>query len=125
MEFDGVWVMMNGISGKMGIDVAAACLRKGFRIAPYAISGKGTGDVSVSDLVGGKSTTVTLVPSGDVKGCDKAIAEIKRRCAGGRVVVVDYTNPSSVNPNAEFYAKHGLNFVMGTTGGDRCATQRL
>lgn len=50
MEFDGVWVMMNGISGKMGIDVAAACLRKGFRIAPYAMSGKGSGDVSVSDL---------------------------------------------------------------------------
>lgn len=50
MKFDGVWVMMNGISGKMGIDVAAACLRKGFRIAPYAMSGKGSGDVSVSDL---------------------------------------------------------------------------
>ena len=32
---------------------------------------------------------------------------------------VDYTHPSAVNPNAEFYCRHGLPFVMGTTGGDR------
>lgn len=50
MAFDGVWVMMNGLSGKMGLDVAAACLRKGFRIAPYAMSGTGSGEVKVSDL---------------------------------------------------------------------------
>lgn len=49
-EFDGVWVMMNGLSGKMGLDVAAACLRKGFRIAPYSMSGRGTGELSVTDL---------------------------------------------------------------------------
>lgn len=49
MEFDGVWVMMNGLNGKMGLDVAAACLRKGFRIAPYAMSGRTAGEVSVDD----------------------------------------------------------------------------
>lgn len=37
--FEGVWVMMNGLPGKMGYDVAAACLRKGFRVAPYALTG--------------------------------------------------------------------------------------
>ncbi|CAM9270305.1 unnamed protein product [Pylaiella littoralis] len=121
MDFDGVWVMMNGLNGKMGVDVAAACVRKGFRIAPYAMSGTGTGDVSVSGIDGTGDTTVTLVPSGDRDGCDKAVAEIRRRCAGGSVVVVDYTNPSAVNKNADFYATHGLNFVMGTTGGDRDA----
>eukprot|EP00904_Undaria_pinnatifida_P008864 jgi/Undpi1/5107/HiC_scaffold_19.g08459.m1 len=118
-EFGGVWVMMNGLSGKMGVDVAAACLRKGFRIAPYSMSGKGTGELSVSDLEGGEATTVSLVPSDDVQGCEKAVAEMRRRCAGGKIVVVDYTTPSAVNSNADFYAKHGLNFVMGTTGGDR------
>lgn len=50
MEFDGVWVMMNGLNGKMGLDVAAACLRKGFRIAPYAMSGTGTGEVNVGGV---------------------------------------------------------------------------
>ncbi|CAN0295295.1 unnamed protein product [Ectocarpus sp. 6 AP-2014] len=121
MAFKGVWVMMNGLSGKMGLDVAAACLRKGFRIAPYAMSGSGSGEVSVAGPKGGDPTTVTLVPSDDAEGCDKAVAELKRRCSGGSVVVVDYTTPSAVNANAEFYAKHGLNFVMGTTGGDRDA----
>ena len=32
---------------------------------------------------------------------------------------VDFTHPSAVNPNAEFYCQVGLPFVMGTTGGDR------
>lgn len=59
------------------------------------------------------------MPSDDVQGCEKAVAEMRRRCAGGKIVVVDYTTPSAVNSNADFYAKHGLNFVMGTTGGDR------
>ena len=62
---------------------------------------------------------MTLVPSGDAERCDEAVADMKRRCAGGKVMVVDYTTPSAVNANAEFYAKHGLDFVMGTTGGDR------
>ncbi|CAN0003554.1 unnamed protein product, partial [Ectocarpus fasciculatus] len=65
MAFEGVWVMMNGLSGKMGLDVAAACLRKGFRIAPYAMSGSGSGEVSVANPKGGDPTTVTLVPSDD------------------------------------------------------------
>lgn len=50
MEFKGIWVMMNGVSGKMGAEVAAACLRRGFRIAPYAICGSGGVEVNVSDL---------------------------------------------------------------------------
>jgi hypothetical protein len=33
--------------------------------------------------------------------------------------VVDYTLPSAVNENAEFYCANALPFVMGTTGGDR------
>ena len=49
-EFKGLWVMMNGVSGKMGVEVAAACLRRGFRIAPFAICGAGGEEVSVDDL---------------------------------------------------------------------------
>lgn len=35
------------------------------------------------------------------------------------LVCIDYTHPSAVNSNAEFYIKHKIPFVMGTTGGDR------
>lgn len=34
-------------------------------------------------------------------------------------ISVDYTHPTAVNGNAEFYCSNGLPFVMGTTGGDR------
>jgi len=34
-------------------------------------------------------------------------------------IVVDYTHPSAVNDNATCYCRHGLPFVMGTTGGNR------
>ncbi|XP_054784107.1 4-hydroxy-tetrahydrodipicolinate reductase 1, chloroplastic-like [Prosopis cineraria] len=35
------------------------------------------------------------------------------------LIVVDFTVSSAVNANAELYCKHGVPFVMGTTGGDR------
>ncbi len=48
---------------------------------------------------------------------DQAIAQIKNRKQ--EFIAVDFTHPSAVNGNADFYCKHGLYFVMGTTGGDR------
>jgi len=39
----------------------------------------------------------------------------------GSLVCIDFTHPSAVNGNAEWYAEHQLPFVMGTTGGDRDA----
>ena len=35
------------------------------------------------------------------------------------LICIDYTHPSAVNSNAEFYIKHKIPFIMGTTGGDR------
>jgi len=52
---------------------------------------------------------------------EKIIQEIKNTYAG--FLSVDYTHPSAVNGNAEFYCKNGLHFVMGTTGGDRKALE--
>jgi 4-hydroxy-tetrahydrodipicolinate reductase len=34
-------------------------------------------------------------------------------------ISVDYTHPSAVNSNAQFYSRCDFPFVMGTTGGDR------
>jgi 4-hydroxy-tetrahydrodipicolinate reductase len=39
-------------------------------------------------------------------------------------ISVDFTHPSAVNCNADFYCDHGLHFVMGTTGGDRKALEQ-
>lgn len=34
-------------------------------------------------------------------------------------ICIDYTHPSAVNANAQYYVKNQIPFVMGTTGGDR------
>jgi len=54
---------------------------------------------------------------------DARIAQVKAEYPG--FLSVDYTHPSAVNGNAEFYVRHQLPFVMGTTGGDRAALMAL
>jgi 4-hydroxy-tetrahydrodipicolinate reductase len=34
-------------------------------------------------------------------------------------ISIDFTHPTAVNANADFYCRHRIPFVMGTTGGDR------
>lgn len=38
------------------------------------------------------------------------------REAGVRLVAVDYTHPTAVNPNGKLYARHKLDFVMVRVG---------
>lgn len=54
---------------------------------------------------------------------DAAVEEVKK--ATPDVIVIDFTHPTAVNPNAEFYAKHKLPYIMGTTGGDRDALRKV
>lgn len=42
----------------------------------------------------------------------------------GPFITVDFTLPLAVNDNAEFYCRHKLPFVMGTTGGDRTLLEK-
>ncbi|KAG5189874.1 dihydrodipicolinate reductase [Tribonema minus] len=111
--------MMNGLPGNMGKEVAAACLRKGFKMAPYSLTGPQIQDteVTVDDMSGGESFTVGLLKDG-AEGTDEKILEMKARF-GSDLICIDYTHPTAVNSNAELYARLGLPFVMGTTGGDR------
>ncbi|CAM9310635.1 unnamed protein product [Phaeothamnion confervicola] len=115
-----ITVMMNGLPGNMGREVAAACLRKGFKVAPYALTGPDVEEdkVEVDNMEGGPKTSVKLIKATDGGTADGIIQGVKAGCGNG-LVVIDYTHPSAVNGNAEFYARNGLNFVMGTTGGDR------
>jgi len=75
------------------------------------------GSVDVDDGEGGKTTTVKLVVVGTPEA-DAAVEEMKASL-GDSLVAIDFTHPTAVNPNSDFYAKHKLNFIMGTTGGDR------
>ena len=68
-----VTVMMNGLPGAMGLEIAVACLRReGVALAPFALTGPGcAGEVDVDDGSGGGKMTVQLY---------------ERRHGGGRCV---------------------------------------
>jgi len=112
-------VMMNGLPGAMGKEIAAACLRRhGVDLAPFALTGPNMPEsVHVDDGAGGSPTLVKLY---SFEQRDRLAAVAKAAYPEpGSLVCVDFTHPSAVNGNAEWYAEHGLPFVMGTTGGDR------
>eukprot|EP00975_Prorocentrum_lima_P027491 5776907-Prorocentrum_lima.AAC.1 len=122
-----VHVMMNGLPGAMGREVGAACLRKGFRLAPTAFTGP---DVSVErvevgpELDGAHTTSVKLVkvrastfhdkhclfkaealrkqgPPNDLDACREAVAAARAQLQADELLIaIDYTHPSAVNHNA-------------------------
>lgn len=98
-------------------EVAQACIRRGFALAPVAMSGAGMPD-SCQVTEGATSVKVKLVGAQDV-AAQRSAVEALVKDYGDRLVVVDFTHPSAVNPNAELYCAAGAAFVMGTTGGDR------
>ena len=116
-----VAIMMNGLPGAMGREIAAACLRRpGVTLAPFALTGPGCeGEIEVDDGCGGPPMTVQLyAPEAREELAERAKAAFPE---AGSLVCIDFTHPSAVNDNADWYGKHQLAFVMGTTGGDRDA----
>ncbi|KAG8466078.1 hypothetical protein KFE25_005648 [Diacronema lutheri] len=126
-----VTVVVNGLPGAMGVEVAQACLRRGMRLASVGLTGpsrqgetvevEGPDGINTVRLVPGPTST-SPDPSAE---CEAVGAQLERLRAsvGGKLVCIDYTHPSAVNANAAWYARHGLDFVMGTTGGDRAALE--
>lgn len=104
-------IMVNGIPGNMGINIAKRVIRdERFDLIPYSLTGPEI------------EQNVHTVDSSDIELIrpdrrDQAIGKIIDD--NGRFITVDFTHPSAVNLNAEFYCKYGLPFVMGTTGGNR------
>mmetsp|Transcript_8630 Transcript_8630/g.13726 ORF Transcript_8630/g.13726 Transcript_8630/m.13726 type:complete len:338 (-) Transcript_8630:266-1279(-) len=116
-----VHVMVNGMPGPMATAAAEACLRKGLKLAPVAMTGPDVEPMTivVYDPVSEKSSEVRLIPSTQMDEIAAAIEGLKTACGEKNVLAIDYTHPSAVNSNAEFYVSQKLPFVMGTTGGDR------
>jgi 4-hydroxy-tetrahydrodipicolinate reductase len=104
-------VMVNGIPGNMAVNVAKHVLEDNrFDLISQSLTGPEITETEHTI----DSVTIHLIHP-DIRS--KAISEIMER--EGPFISVDYTHPSAVNGNAEFYCKHGLPFVMGTTGGNR------
>lgn len=108
-------VMMNGLPGAMGVEIAQAVLRKGFGLAEMALTGPGM-PAEVEVVEGSARVKVRLVgPGGD----QRALLQEAKAKYGESLFIIDFTHPTAVNPNSELYNSVGIAFVMGTTGGDR------
>ena len=103
--------MVNGLPGNVSQVVAAQILKdERFELIPYSLTGPEIQEPEYSL----EAITMKLIQP-DAR--TSQIEEVVKSHRG--FLSVDYTHPSAVNSNAEFYCGCGLPFVMGTTGGDR------
>ena len=104
-------VMVNGLPGSVATTVARSVAADArFTLIPFSLTGP---EIEARECKAA-GALVHLIPPGER---DEAVQELSARY--GRFLSVDYTHPSAVNANAEFYCRSALPFVMGTTGGDR------
>ncbi len=104
-------VMVNGLPGNMASAVVQHALNDNrFKLITQSLTGPEV--TKIATIV--DSVAFTLIKPQDR---DQVIVDIKE--SNGPFISVDFSLPPAVNSNAEFYCKHNLPFVMGTTGGDR------
>jgi 4-hydroxy-tetrahydrodipicolinate reductase len=108
---DSIKVMVNGLPGHMAGAVARHVLSDSrFALIPFSFTGPeiSESETRIEDIA------VRLVRPEDR---DAALSKVKAESAD--FISVDYTHPSAVNSNGDFYCANKLPFVMGTTGGNR------
>ncbi|GMH40065.1 hypothetical protein BSKO_07969 [Bryopsis sp. KO-2023] len=110
---DALPIMVNSCSGKMGHAAAEAVVRAGLNLLPYTITGESV-EAAKGDVIGVSGVPVAVV---GVEEREEVLLRLKSEHPD--LVVIDYTLPACVNENGLLYSNLGLNFVMGTTGGDR------
>lgn len=116
-------VMVNGVPGKMASKVADYItikprIESEMKLSRYSLTGP---DIREEIFMGGTGWkhSMVLIKPGEREEKIKKIIDSE-----GPFISVDYTHPSAVNGNADFYCRHNLPFVMGTTGGDRAALEQ-
>ena len=104
-------VMVNGLPGNVAQLVARHILKDPrFELVPFSLTGP---EIRESEFTLDTLSLQLIRPAAR----DSMTDTIKARFED--FLSVDFTHPSAVNPNAEFYCRAALPFVMGTTGGDR------
>jgi 4-hydroxy-tetrahydrodipicolinate reductase len=108
-------MMMNGLPGKVATTIATHAVKAaGIELLPYSLTGP---EIDTPEIQLGDTAVVLVKP-------DRREALIKElKDSHGIFISVDFTHPSAVNDNADFYCAQELPFVMGTTGGDRAKLQ--
>jgi 4-hydroxy-tetrahydrodipicolinate reductase len=104
-------VMINGLPGNVSQVIGKQLIGDDrFSVVPYSFTGPDI-DIKYHHI---DDIAIQLIPPSSL---DDHIVSIK--ADHGPFICIDFTHPTAVNANAQFYCRHQLPFVMGTTGGDR------
>ncbi|MBU2623215.1 MAG: dihydrodipicolinate reductase [Proteobacteria bacterium] len=104
-------VMVNGMPGNMAANVATHILNDSrFELIPISLTGP-----EISE----KEHKVASFNIRLVHPVEREVVLLELKKKENLFISVDYTHPSAVNTNAQFFCDNFLPFVMGTTGGDR------
>ncbi|CAK9014238.1 unnamed protein product [Durusdinium trenchii] len=99
------------LPGAMGHEVSQACIRRGMTLAPVGLTGPSM-PAQCQVQEGALTLDVKLVgpeaPGAQKQALEDGAGELKKQ-HGDRLVIIDFTHPTAA----------GVNFVFGTTGGDR------
>jgi 4-hydroxy-tetrahydrodipicolinate reductase len=108
---DRITIMINGLPGNVAKVIARHALADTrVTVLPYSLTGP---EIDAPAVRIGDTDIELIHP----RERDSKIGGLIER--QGAFISVDFTHPTAVNANAEFYVRHNLPFVMGTTGGDR------
>ncbi|NNF99864.1 MAG: dihydrodipicolinate reductase [Desulfobacteraceae bacterium] len=103
--------MINGLPGNVATTISRhASMEDRFAIIPYSLTGP---EITARETVI-KELPIRLITP-DKR--EEMIGMLKKEFSG--FISIDFSHPDAVNENAEFYCRHRLPFVMGTTGGRR------
>jgi len=104
-------IMINGLPGNVAASIAGNALSDDrFELLPFSLTGP-----EINDTVFHMDSMNIKLIRPDER--DHSIRSIIKEHTP--FISVDYTHPTAVNDNTDFYCRNGLPFVMGTTGGDR------
>jgi 4-hydroxy-tetrahydrodipicolinate reductase len=104
-------LMVNGLPGNMATNVVKHALNDNrFVLISQSLTGP---EITQT------KTTINGIVFGLIQPEDRDQAILSVKDKEGTFLSVDYSHPSAVNSNAEFYCRNELPFVMGTTGGNR------
>ena len=104
-------IMVNGLPGNVAATVAKKVLADTrFELVPHSLTGP---EIAEREITVAGASIELIQPDGRTEKLEAI------RVDHGPFISVDFTHPSAVNLNAEFYCRNHLPFVMGTTGGDR------
>ena len=106
-------LLVNGLPGNVASVIARHVdSDERFTLIPYSLTGP---EIDAENCLVGENLISLVRPDERTAQMDDILRSYSP------IICIDFTHPSAVNTNAQFYCERSVPFVMGTTGGDRKA----